>query len=122
VFGDGKVLPERRRTIFVPLVRVEKHDIVIGDDIDQIVDIKIELVTFDGLQPFLDPHEIFHGELVNILFVNHHIEKLTVRILVLFLDPFVFPLVDFLRHALKVQIGAAHRTGLGSRSVPFLHA
>jgi hypothetical protein len=91
---------------------MEKHDIIIGDDIDQIVDIEIELVTFDRLQPFLDPHEIFHSELVDIFFVDHHIEKLAVRILVLFLDPFVFPLIDFLRHTFKVQVGAAHRTRL----------
>jgi hypothetical protein len=75
---------------------MEKHEIVVGHNIDQIVDIEIELVTFDRLQPFLDPDEIFHSELVDILFVDHHIEKLTVRILVLFLNPFIFPLFDFL--------------------------
>jgi hypothetical protein len=101
---------------------MEKHDIFIGHNIDEIIDIKIELVTFDDVQTFLDPDEIFHGVLVHILFVDHHIEKLAVRILVLFLDPFVFPLVNFLRHTLKVKVGATHRTGLGSRSVPFLHA
>jgi hypothetical protein len=89
---------------------MKEHDIIIRDNIDQIIDVKIELVTFDCLQTFLDPHEIFHSELVDIFFVDHHIEKLAIRILVLFFDPFVFPLIDFLRHALKVQVGATHRT------------
>jgi hypothetical protein len=93
VFGDGKVLPERRCTVLIPLVRMKEYDIIIGDNIDKIINIEIELVTFDGLQPFLDPDEIFHYELVDIIFVDHHIEKLGVRILVLFFDTFVFPLV-----------------------------
>jgi len=112
VFGDGKVLPERRCAVFVPFIGMKKHDIIIGDNIYQIINVEIELVTFDGLQPFLDPNEIFHSELIDILFVDHHIEEFGVRILVLFFDTFIFPLFDFLGHALKVQISATHRTGL----------
>jgi hypothetical protein len=91
---------------------MKEHDIVIGDNIDQIIDIKIKLVTFDGLQPFLDPDEIFHGEIVDEIIIDHHIEEFSVRILVLFFDTFIFPLFDFLGHALKVQISAAHWAGL----------
>jgi hypothetical protein len=108
VFGDGKVLPERRRTVLVPLVRMKKHNIFIRNNINKVIDIKVELMTFDGLQPFLDPDEVFHSEIINEFIVDHHIEKFGVRILVLFFDTFIFPLFDFLRHALKVQISAAH--------------